>query len=481
MMHTERLALLFAVALLGVGRARAGVDESVRDLASDIPAVRRHAAAALGRAGARAAVPALVKRLQDPDAGVRREVAKVLGQIKDDRAAEALVAALRDADVTVRVNAAYALGEIRPPEAAEALLAALRDDEWHVQDQAAWALRELASPESAAPLVRMLARNEMDAERIVWILRPLPAEHTRPALLRLLDAPMPGTRIRAIGALTALAGKVSSELLLRKLDDTSAAVRVRLVQALAETGEEAAELALRQALADEEDTAVRAAMAQAIKKLSREENLAGSWSFDDRNTAIARDMTDGGNDGKIIGCKPVPGKVGYALEFSEGHYVELDKPPGLTMMNQPFTVTAWANSSADNGVVVARGGAFCGFSLYIMDRVAKFGIHRVQDGPAYIAAGKEDVVGRWVHLAGVVKSDRIELFVDGELAATAETPGLIPSNAGQGMEIGYDVSNSPAEIIDNFQGIIDEVRFYHAALPAKHLAKQIRLAGGEEQ
>jgi hypothetical protein len=133
---------------------------------------------------------------------------------------------------------------------------------------------------------------------------------------------------------------------------------------------------------------------------------------------------------------------------------------------------AWVQSDALNGVVVARGGAFCGFSLYLMDGVAKFGIHREQEGPAYIAAGRENVVGPWVHLAGVVKSDRIELYVNGKLAATAKTPGYIPGNCGQGMEIGFDTANSPAEITDHFQGIIDEVKVYHAALSEEEINEQ---------
>jgi hypothetical protein len=51
-------------------------------------------------------------------------------------------------------------------------------------------------------------------------------------------------------------------------------------------------------------------------------------------------------------------------------------------VNGYLTIMAWAKSDAPSGVVVARSGAFCGFSLYIMDGVAKFGIHRERDGPA---------------------------------------------------------------------------------------------------
>jgi len=196
------------------------------------------------------------------------------------------------------------------------------------------------------------------------------------------------------------------------------------------------------------------------------------WSFDDRNAEVARDVTGSGADGEIRGCTPVEGKVGAALRFTKGNYIALGRPAELPIGGRPLTIMAWAKSDADNGVVIARGGAFCGFSLYIKDGVAKFGIHRMQEGPAYIATGREQVVGPWVHLAGVVKNDRIELYVNGKLAATAKTAGYIPGDCGQGMEIGFDESNSPAEITDNFEGIIDEVKVYHAALSEEEIAKQ---------
>ena len=103
----------------------------------------------------------------------------------------------------------------------------------------------------------------------------------------------------------------------------------------------------------------------------------------------------------------------------------------------------------------------------------------MQDGPAHIAAGRENLVGSWGHRAGVVGKDRIELYVNGRLGATAKTAGYIPGECGQGMEIGFDVGNSPAEITDAFVGLIDEVKVYGAALSAKEIARQVAPAGGK--
>jgi hypothetical protein len=248
------------------------------------------------------------------------------------------------------------------------------------------------------------------------------------------------------------------------------------VEALRSTREERVVAALVAAAAREEDAALRRVIHDAVEKLSRDDRLAAHWSFDDRHTRRARDVTGRGTDGRILGCRPVPGKVGSALHFASGRYVELGKPTALTISHTPMTVMAWTRSETDNGVVVARGGAFCGYSLYLKGGVAKFGIHRLKDGPGFIAAGTERVVGRWVHLAGVIKKTSIELYVDGKLAATMTTPGLLPSECGQGMEIGFDAANSPAELCDNFQGVIDEVKVFNVALPPAEIMKEARAA-----
>jgi hypothetical protein len=56
-----------------------------------------------------------------------------------------------------------------------------------------------------------------------------------------------------------------------------------------------------------------------------------------------------------------------------------------------------------NGVVVARGGAACGYALYVMDGVAKFGIHRTSEGPTFVARPRR----RW-KTRGLI--DEVKIF-----------------------------------------------------------------------
>jgi len=477
-----RLAICLAVPALAWATAADAAQPGAgltRDLRSPESAVRIYAARRLGERGDPGAVGALIGSLGDADAGVRREAARALGRIRDKRAVDGLCKALRDADTNVRFHAAGALGEIRSPKAAEALAAALRDPEWCVRDQAAWALRGIATPEVMQRLAAALKAPGVDIRQIVWILRDGSAAAAVAALAGALESTDAEARRRAVGALATLDDAAAVDTLLGALKDDSPAVRLAAVDALTTIGDRRALGPLEELARREKDASVRQAAERAVERFSRNTDLLAHWSFDDGDAKVARDVTGHGSDGQVIRCTPVAGKVGQALRFTKGAYVELGKPAAVPIADSPLTIMAWAKPEAPTGVVVARGGASCGFSLYVKDGAPRFGIHRTPDGPTHVAAAKEKVVGQWVHLAGVVKPDRIELYVNGAVAATAKTPGLIPSNAGQGMEIGFDAGNSPAEIVDAFEGVIDEVKVYRVALSAEEIARHCRPAKDE--
>lgn len=469
-MRTWFLASVLVLLAATDGMPQSPAEPLLGDLQAEVPAVRRQAAAALGRLADRAAVPALVAALADPDASVRREAASSLANLKDERAVAGLIKLLADGDANVRFYAAYALGEIKDPRAAGALVRALGDPQWNVRDQAAWALRELHPPDLAPQLVAALQSPDADFPAVMWLLRSVDPEHVLDAVAGLLTAADTRTRLQAVRTLADSKDPGRLPPLLTALDDREPAVRLAAVRALVAAGDEAARPALERRSAVEQDASVHTALQEAIIHLSPRRHLVAWWSFDDGNTRVAKDVTGNGIDGEIRGGTPVPGRIGKALQFSGGQFIEFGQPKNLPIIDQPFTVTAWARTEAAKGVVLARGGAFCGFSLYVKDGAARFGIHRAQTGPTFIAAGSERVTGDWVHLAGVVHPERIELYVNARLAATAQTDGLFPSNCGQGLEIGFDVGNSPAEITDAFDGIIDEVKFFHAALSEQDIA-----------
>lgn len=466
------LVLVFGAGSFSSGSTVA-IEGRIHDLSSGDPLVRRSAAVALGEAADRAAVPALVNVLADRDADVRREAAKALGFIKDGLATERLIGALSDSDANVRFYAAYALGEIKDARASDELLRALRDAEWNVRNQAAWSLREIGGPSATVGAIAALRDAATDDAIVGWLLKHGDVAEAVTRLTEALKGADASTRERVVRVLGQM-GSPALGALVASLGDSDIVVRKAAIDGLGAIGERKVSGELRAFAAREKDPALRHAAETVADRVAPKPLPASHWSFD--GAEPGKDVTGKGSDGKITGCQPSEGRVGRALEFGGNGCIELGKPAALPTANQPITVMAWIKARGPNGVVVARGGAFCGYSLYLKDGVPKFGMRRTaDDDAAVIVAGPVPVVGDWVHLAGVIAEDRLELYVNGRLAGAEKTAGPLPGNCGQGMEIGFDVGNSAVEICDHFDGVIDEVKVFQEAVAAEAIAGEAGL------
>ena len=443
------------------------------DLSSSSVKVRRQAVVELGRLADRRTTTVLTSALDDPDPQVAREAAKALGFVKDSCAVAALIDALDSSDDNLRFYAAYALGEIKDPVAVEPLLACLDDANWAVRDQAAWALRELHSDQAVPRLVERLRQTEVGGRQLVWLLRHSDRELVIQALRPSQQRDSEPARLRMVIALGSLQDPRAAPALIDALHDDSRRCRQAAVEALTELRMESAFAQISRLADHDPESSVRKAAERFLKAMSNADKLLGHWDFEKISQGVVADVTGNGNDGQNIGCREVSGRQGQALHFTAGGFVELGHPAGLPIANRPFTIMAWVKTRADEGVIVARGGAYCGFSLYLKDGTPRIGVHRTQDGPGYVAAGEQMPRDSWVHLAGVVKQDCIELYVNGQLAASTDIAGYLPSNSGQGMEIGFDVANSAAETTVAFEGVIDEVKMFGAALNAKAIAREM--------
>ncbi len=494
---TVTLSLLPLASAVVAAEAPGRWQTLAKDLQSDVVAVRRAAARQLAQRTPREAVPALIQALDDAEPAVRSDVARALAAVKDSRATPALVRHLGDADPSVRCYAAYALGEIHDRQAAGALLAALEDPAWVVREQAAWALREIGDRTVATQLVdRIVGRqaagrgprdttgpgpSPQQLRQILWILQRLERPAVLTQLKKHLQHPSAGARQRVVVALGALGTDDTWPDLVRvTLADAAPEVRLAAIRVLARAHQGGVIESLARVAERDHDPRVRQAAQHAVDQWAERSGLSAHWSFDEQppHATIVRDVSGNGNDGRRMGgAAYVPGKLGLAVQCGPGAFVELGRPVAIPVGNRAFSVMAWVKTAAADGVVVARGGAFCGFSLYLKEGRPKFGIHCEQEGPSYIAAAPADQAvndDQWTHLTGVVQRDQIQLYVNGQLAAEAATEGFLPGDCGQGMEIGFDAGNSPAELVTACQGLIDEVKVYESAVSPAEIALEMR-------
>ena len=161
--------------------------------------------------------------------------------------------------------------------------------------------------------------------------------------------------------------------------------------------------------------------------------------------------------------------------------VRVTNSPSLNPAGKPLTVEAWVNAQRPNGVVLARGGGIHGYTLYIEGGRPHFGIRVTQE--LKVVSAKAKLAKRWVHLAGVLTAEKkLQLYVDGQLAASADAPGLIAADPADLMEIGADhgsVGNYASPFA--FAGLVDEVRIYHRALSAAEIQQRAAGSAADEE
>jgi hypothetical protein len=159
--------------------------------------------------------------------------------------------------------------------------------------------------------------------------------------------------------------------------------------------------------------------------------------------------------------------------------IQFEKTPAMNPAGKAVTVEAWVKADRPDGAIVARGGPAQGYALLLRGGRPRFAI-RTND-QLFTVSGQRRVVGQWVHLAGVLTADKqLQLYVDGELAGTAEAAELIASEPSQSLQIGADEGSGGVGDYKGpftFAGVIDEVRIYHGALSAQQIEQHFATPG----
>jgi hypothetical protein len=212
------------------------------------------------------------------------------------------------------------------------------------------------------------------------------------------------------------------------------------------------------------------------------EGLVGAWTFDD---GTAKDRSEMGNDGKIVGDpKSVRGKFGMALEFDgSDDGVEIEDDVSLQLA-EPFTAAAWMYPRAivdaaglDHAAIVWKGNLIgWGGNVYNF-RIAT----HLDSGMTWgaCAGGTEGYfhtgnciprLNEWYHVALVEDGTEGRAYVNGVVMTDADVTGgdmhrpLAPYDVwkGEPVRIGWSQGyNGDIGTEVYFEGIIDEVFLYN--------------------
>ncbi len=179
----------------------------------------------------------------------------------------------------------------------------------------------------------------------------------------------------------------------------------------------------------------------------------GIWFFDEGKGGMAKDSSENGNDGEIVGANWDTGKYGEALQFEDGAHVAVgdfadyeDKVSIVALIKTP-AAPAWSD------IIVGPCGDVI---LTLKDHKLNFAGQCAQPIPHNTWSDTLLNDDKWHYIAGTYDGKEVNVYVDGELEA---------SNAAAGpFKTGPKYIGSRDDKQEAYTGLIDEIAFFNVAL-----------------
>ncbi len=192
-------------------------------------------------------------------------------------------------------------------------------------------------------------------------------------------------------------------------------------------------------------------------------------------------------EGKAKAKNKAKGKAGNAAPaataFPNVKFSDSDK---IDPANKQLTVEAWILPDGRDGIIATHGGSQHGWALALQDGRPGFAIRA--DKVEALAQSARPLDDGWHHIAGVLSADkRILLYVDGDLAASAKAPGLIPKKPNLGLQLGSGSSSLVTSFGKGapYTGMLDQFVIHEQAMDNGEIIQHAQQASfparGEEK
>ncbi len=211
--------------------------------------------------------------------------------------------------------------------------------------------------------------------------------------------------------------------------------------------------------------------------------LAAHWSFDNKDESFVREKISSAQDQLTGNFKYVPGVSGNALQLDDYTSSVLHKtPPAL---GNQFSVEAWVALEAYPWTWCAiidhekeqQQGYYFG-----IDPEGRFGLHLALDGKWQTATSETKLpLYKWNHLVATFDAGAgVRLYLNGELAGIFPLKGNSTAATDAELLLGRNKSarllafevREARPVRCSLEGILDEVKIYHAALNDNAVATQ---------
>ena len=198
-------------------------------------------------------------------------------------------------------------------------------------------------------------------------------------------------------------------------------------------------------------------------------NLIAWWKLDEGSGVMALDESGYGNHGTLIrNPQWVTGHDGDALEFNgAGTYVDCGNAESLNV--NVFSVSFWCNipttqtwnhmvSKGQHGASGSPGSVNWGVMMYESQETILF---ETYNDTSWTGISADTTIGEWHHVVATYDGDTMQLYHDGELAASITGAGILLDQS-RPLLIGARSDDGSAG--GYFNGSIDDARIYNKVL-----------------
>jgi len=226
-----------------------------------------------------------------------------------------------------------------------------------------------------------------------------------------------------------------------------------------------------------------------------EADLVGLWRFDEESGTTAHDSSGNGRDGTLIGDpKWTAGKIGGALEFDgQNDVVDLG---AFDVTGSGITLAGWVKPitfAINDGRVISKANEWGeNDHWWMLSTISSGGEIRLrfrlktegQNTTTLIAGSGPLVTDEWQHAAATWDGSTMRLYLNGEdVGSVAKGGAALATDPAVSAAIGSQppdafAAATPDHVVKFFDGLIDDVRLYDAALNQEELQLLMESSGG---
>ena len=202
------------------------------------------------------------------------------------------------------------------------------------------------------------------------------------------------------------------------------------------------------------------------------EGIMLSYSFGKVSNGLLLDLSGNSNNTKLGNVNIVKDENKQAAEFTGAETIKVNATKNLDPSKGPWVIEAMVKARAD-GAILGHGDERNGYALFIDKGIPGAAIRNDMYWAisTSIVDGKENCIGKWTHIAAVIKENEMKLFINGRLADWMPIPVPLVKLPSSKLLIGSDCKfGADKELTSRgFKGLVTSIKMRRKSFSDKEI------------